>query len=94
MYKNNKLLFNLSPVASTTKILNNFIILSFPPEASRPIFAAKDKAVTAPVCADRSWAQFRPKKNEKNEENNKKMDSEGLIVSIFVSKKLEASELC
>ena len=45
------------------------------------------------MCADRSWAQFRPKKNEKNEENNKKLDSEGLIVSIFVSKKQEASEL-
>ena len=94
MYKNNKLLFNLSPVASTTKILNNFIILSFPPEASRPILAAKDKAVTAPVCADRSWAQFRPEKNEKNEENNRKLDHVGLIVSIFVFKKQEASELC
>ena len=44
----------------TTKIVNNLIELSFPPEARRPVLAAKDKAVTAPVCAARSRTQLRP----------------------------------
>ena len=34
--------------------VNRFIVASFPPEASRPLLTENDKAVTAPVWADRS----------------------------------------
>ena len=46
------------------------------------MLAAKDRAVTAPVCAARSWTQFRPegksnRQNERMRDRDRKSERDG-----------------
>ena len=49
-------------------MLNNLIVLSLPPDASRPVLAEYERAVTLLVCAEISWVQLRPGKRREKEE--------------------------